>query len=75
MLLAAGAVWGQQRLSLLPPVQARRTRRATRAALAVGRSAVAAVTLHVAPVNSRWWHVADGLNGNFNEEIGWLDVV
>ena len=36
---------------------------------------IAAMVLPIAPVNSRWWALADRLNGNFNEEIGWPDLV
>jgi len=74
MLLAAGAVWGEQWLASLPPVRAAGWRRATWYALAISGVLVAAVVLPIAPLNSTWWKVADRMNGNFNEEIGWPEL-
>jgi hypothetical protein len=39
--------------------------------LAISGILLAAAVLPVAPLGSRWWHVANKLNDNFNEEIGW----
>jgi hypothetical protein len=76
MLLAAGAVWGEQWMSSLSTRAAWRVRRITWRTLAVAGLATAAVTLPVAPLNSGWWHVADSMNGGiFNMQIGWLDLV
>jgi len=76
MLLAAGAVWGEQWMSSLSTRAARRVRRITWRTLAVAGLATAAVRLPVAPLNSGWWHVADSMNGGiFNMQIGWLDLV
>jgi hypothetical protein len=75
MLLAAGAVWGEQWIASLPARRAAMFLRSTWRALAIAGVMIAAMVLPVAPVNSRWWAVADSLNGNFNEEIGWPDLV
>jgi hypothetical protein len=76
MLLAAGAVWGEQWLCSLSTRSAWRVRRITWRTLAVAGFATAAVTLPVAPLNSAWWRVADQMmGGNFNSQIGWPDVV
>jgi 4-amino-4-deoxy-L-arabinose transferase-like glycosyltransferase len=75
MLLAAGAVWGERWLSTLPTARARRVRGTTWRALAISGALVAVVVLPIAPKDSRWWKVADKLNGNWNEEIGWPEMV
>ena len=75
MLLAAGAVWGEQWVRSLSTRSALTVRRITWRVLAVAGLADAAVTLPVAPLNSAWWRVADRINGNFNYEIGWPDLV
>jgi hypothetical protein len=75
MLLAAGAVWGERWVASLSAARALIVRRVTWRALAVSAVLVAAVVLPIAPVNSRWWGVANKLNDNFNEEIGWPDLV
>jgi hypothetical protein len=36
---------------------------------------MAAVTLPVAPVNSAWFKMANEVNGDFREEIGWPELV
>ncbi len=75
MLLAAGAVWGEQWVSSLSARSALTVRRITWRALAVGGLVVAAVTIPLAPVNSAWWRVADRQNGCFNYEIGYQEMV
>jgi hypothetical protein len=76
MLLAAGAVWGEQWVRSLSPRSAFIVVRITWRVLTVSGLITAAVTLPVAPVNSNWWRVADRMNGgNFNSQIGWPDVV
>ncbi|MGB7846600.1 MAG: glycosyltransferase family 39 protein [Candidatus Acidiferrum sp.] len=76
MLLAAGAVWGEQWLCTLSTRAALAVRRTTWRALAVVGLATAAVTVPVAPLNSAWWHVADYANGgNFNMQTGWPELV
>jgi len=75
MLLAAGAVWWEQWLASLPAARARIAARTTWRALAVSGVLVAVVVLRFAPINSQWWKVADRLNDNWNEEIGWPELV
>jgi len=75
MLLAAGAVWGERWVSSFSARTALTVRRITWRALAWGGLIVGAVTLPLPPVNSAWWRVADSMNGNFNYEVGWPDLV
>jgi hypothetical protein len=45
-------------------------------ALAIGALVDAAIVLPIAPPGSLWWRFADRANGgNFNEEIGWPELV
>lgn len=74
MLLAAGAAWGERWVSGLTAARAVRVRRAMWQALLISGLISAAVTLPIAPINSRWWRIADAINGNFNEEIGWPEL-
>ncbi len=74
MLLAAGAVGGEEWASTLSTRAARIVRRVTWRSYAVGGLITAALTMPVAPLGSAWWHVADGANGNFNMEIGWPEL-
>jgi 4-amino-4-deoxy-L-arabinose transferase-like glycosyltransferase len=76
MLLAAGAVWGEQWVSSLSARSALAVRQTTWQALAVAGVVAAALTLPIAPLNSAWWRVADQANGgNFNMQIGWPEMV
>jgi hypothetical protein len=76
MLLAAGAVWGEQWVRSLSPRSAFIVVRITWRVLTVSGLITAAVTLPVAPLNTNWWRVADRMNGgNFNSQIGWPDTV
>jgi 4-amino-4-deoxy-L-arabinose transferase-like glycosyltransferase len=75
MLLAAGAVWGEQWVSLLSAPSALTVKRTTWRTLAWAGLIAAAVTIPLAPVNSTWWRVADSMNGNFNHEIGYREMV
>ena len=76
MLLAAGAVWSEQWRRSLGARAALAVQRTTWRVFAVAGLATAALTLPIAPLNSTWWHVADGvMGGNFNSEVGWPDVV
>ena len=74
MLLAAGAVWGEEWVSTLGTQAAQIVRRVTWRTFAVGGLTSAALTLPIAPLGSAWWRVADGANGNFNMEIGWPEL-
>jgi 4-amino-4-deoxy-L-arabinose transferase-like glycosyltransferase len=76
MLLAAGAVWGEQRVASLSSRRALIIRRTTWMALAIGVLVDASIVLPTAPAGSLWWRFADKANGgNFNEEIGWPELV
>jgi hypothetical protein len=75
MLLAAGAVWGERWLASLPS-GALVIRRSVWIALTIGALIVAATVLPIAPPGSVWWQAADKTNGgNFNEEMGWPELV
>jgi hypothetical protein len=76
MLLAAGAVWGERWVASLGSRRALVIRRITWSALAIGSLVSAAIVLPIAPPGSLWWRLADKANGgNFNEEIGWPELV
>ena len=76
MLLAAGAVWGERSLASLPSPGALVIRWSVWIALTIGALIVAATVLPIAPPGSSWWQAADKANGgNFNEEIGWRELV
>jgi hypothetical protein len=76
MLLAAGAVWGERWVASLSLRRALVIRRITWGALAIGGTISAAIVLPIAPPGSLWWRLADKANGgNFNEEIGWAELV
>lgn len=74
MVLAAGAVRCEQWVSTLSPLRARIVRRTIRNSWAISFVIVAAIVLPMAPAGSRWFKVADALNGNFNEEFGWHEM-
>lgn len=75
MLLAAGAVVTELWITKMSTVWARVTKGVVWTACAVGGLLIAAVALPVAPVNSRWWDFASGINGDLREEIGWPELV
>ena len=75
MLLAAGAVLEERAIAWLAPGWARLVCGITCGALAVGGVIAIAVVLPIAPVNSSWWKVANRLNDDFREEIGWPELV
>jgi hypothetical protein len=75
MLLAAGAVLGEQWVRSLSTRAASSIRQTVWITLAAAGVSTAAVTLPVAPLNSAWWRVAERMNGNFNYEIGWPELV
>jgi len=76
MLLAAGAVWGERWVASLSSRRALVVRRTAWMALAIGGLVDAAIVLPIALPGSLWWRFADKANGgNFNEEIGWPELV
>lgn len=75
MLIAAGAAWGEQWLGSLSAHAAMDLRRTAWITLLTATLCASALTLPVAPLNSTWWRVANHVNGNFDSEVGWPDVV
>ncbi len=75
MLLAAGAVLEERWLHSLSELPARVMRVVTAAALIVGGVTAAPITLPLAPVNSKWWTIANKIDSDFREEIGWPELV
>lgn len=75
ILLAGGAVLEERWLHALSAVPARILRVATGALLVIGGVMAAALTLPMAPVNSKWWQIANKVDGDFREEIGWPELV
>jgi hypothetical protein len=74
LLIAAGAVWGEQWLATLPAGQDRLVQGITWSLLAVGGVLIGALALPIAPINSPWWEVASGINNDLKEEIGWPEL-
>jgi len=75
MLLAAGSVWAENRLNSLSESAAHSIRTTIWTTFAIAGMCAAAVTIPMAPVNSRWWRFANHANGNFHYEIGWPEMV
>jgi 4-amino-4-deoxy-L-arabinose transferase-like glycosyltransferase len=75
MLFAAGAVLAETAVASLTAEWSRLMRGHTCGALAVGGVLAIAVVLPMAPVNSPWWNVANRVNDDFREEIGWPELV
>jgi 4-amino-4-deoxy-L-arabinose transferase-like glycosyltransferase len=75
-LMAAGTAWGERWVGSSSLPRARVIRRTTRSVLIVGGLVVAALVLPIAPPGSFWWQLADkAIGGNFNEQIGWPELV
>jgi hypothetical protein len=75
VLLAAGSVWAEGWLRSLPQSMAYSVRTTIWTTFVIAGLCAAAVTIPMAPVNSRWWHFANRVNGNFHYEIGWPEMV
>jgi hypothetical protein len=75
MLIAAGAVWGERWVGTLSARAAAEVRRSTWITLPSAMLCASALTLPIAPLNSAWWRVANKVNGNFDSEVGWPDMV
>lgn len=71
MLYAAGAVSTERWLASLRSASSQRWRWAIWAALTVDAIIAAAIMLPIAPVNSPWFNIANRINGDMREEIGW----
>jgi hypothetical protein len=74
MLLAVGAVWGERWLETLSPATAGTIRRVFWTSMVMSGLVTAALVLPLAPASSRWWRIADAMNTNFNEELGWREM-
>jgi len=74
MLLAAGAVWAEGRLSFLSQHSRAAAIRTTWTTLAVSGLIACSLLIPIAPVNSAWWRIADAANDSFNMEIGWPEL-
>src|SRR5205814_1948892 len=75
MLYAAGAVWIERGLASLSQKAATVLRTCIWIALLTDAVITAAFFLPIAPINSGWFKVANGLNGDLREEIGWPELV
>jgi hypothetical protein len=74
MLIAAGATWLEASLVNQSAAKIRSTWRNSAIAIAVSTLLVVGLTFPLAPVNSAWWEVANSVNGDLREEIGWQDL-
>jgi len=75
MLLAAGAVMEERWVHSLAVTPARVMRVVTAIALVVGGVVAASITMPLAPIGSKWFQVADKIDNDFGEEIGWPELV
>ncbi|MEY2527265.1 MAG: hypothetical protein QOE73_2036 [Verrucomicrobiota bacterium] len=74
-LYAGGSVWMEQYLDRLRLGWSRTARAVVWIALAADIVVTGAVTLPIAPINSRWWNAAVKVNEDLAEEIGWPELV
>jgi len=75
MLYAAGSVWGEQQLANLRRAWASTVRIVAWTALLLDVALAAGFFLPVGRVNSSWWSIANKLQGDFREELGWEELV
>jgi len=75
MLYASGSVLLERQLQSLRPPWAAILRGLVWTALVVDIAIMAALTLPLAPVNSAWFNIANEVNSDFREEIGWPELV
>ena len=75
MLYAAGTVWIERWLTSLQTKTATLLRTCMWIALVTDAAIVVAFFLPIAPINSGWFKVANTLNGDLREEIGWPELV
>jgi 4-amino-4-deoxy-L-arabinose transferase-like glycosyltransferase len=75
MLFAAGSVWGEQWLATMKRGWANLIRVLAWVALLADIAIVSAITLPIAPVDSKWWNITSKINGDFVEQIGWPELV
>jgi hypothetical protein len=75
MLYAAGAVWGERWLATMRRGTAIAVRGLAWTALALDIVVVSAFFLPIAPLGTKWWNIAAGLQGDHKEELGWPELV
>jgi Dolichyl-phosphate-mannose-protein mannosyltransferase len=76
MLLAGGAAWISQWLATQPEPRAITVRSTTWHSLAISGVCVAALVMPIPSPRSRWFAIADKVNGgNFNEQFGWHEMI
>jgi len=75
MLLAAGAVVAERRISSLRTARGRLAQGLSAAVLAAGAALGGALMLPIAPVGSSLWSVTSAVHDNFVEQIGWPELV
>jgi 4-amino-4-deoxy-L-arabinose transferase-like glycosyltransferase len=73
MLYAAGAVWVESWIRELQSKRAGLARAGIAAALLLSIAGAIAVALPIAPIGSKWFHLADKVNVTFRDEIGWQE--
>jgi hypothetical protein len=75
MLMAAGAAWGEGWVDSRNPYAQRRIKRGLLISFTVSALFVFAITLPMAPVQSKWWKIADAADGDcFDMQIGWPEL-
>jgi 4-amino-4-deoxy-L-arabinose transferase-like glycosyltransferase len=74
MLLAGGAVLGENWTASLAAGRARLARGAVWLSLAAGGLMSAAIMVPLAPVNSPLWNAANKVHDVFREEVGWPEL-
>jgi len=75
MLIAGGAYYIGERVRASTPAERDAKYSWLYYSLVIGGLCAAAVALPVAPLNSTWWKVADGVHQLFSEEVGWPEMV
>src|SRR5438094_6643398 len=75
MLYAAGSVWGERALVRAGNKLQKSIRVLVWAVLVADVVIMGAITLPIAPANSTWATHAMKINGDFREELGWLELV
>ncbi len=74
MLMSAGAVMMERWFASFAPARDRLLRSFTVGLLVVSGLVFAGLVLPLAPINSGWWDIASGVNGELKEEIGWKEL-
>ncbi len=75
MLYAAGSVSGERWVRSMRRPWATIVTAVAWIALTADVLLTGALTLPIAPINSRWWHAASNIQGDLREEVGWPELV